>query len=111
MRPYPQQYERDWHGDRPDTLCVLCRDRYADPVEIGGHYGVREVCVCWPCERERPEALVQLVDDLDSMDRRSPRKRAGDPECPTCLSPACDCDRVTVLGDYWVPDHERRRGA
>lgn len=110
MRPYPQQYEHAWHPDNPSSPCVMCGSDLGLPLEVGGSYGVRELTVCRACEGDY-EALVQLVDDLDYMDRRSPRKRAGEPECPTCLSPACDCDRVTVLGDHWVADHERRERA
>lgn len=100
MRPYPQQYEHDWHPDDPSSPCVLCGSELGLPLEIGGHHGVRELTVCRACEGDY-EALVQLVDDLDYMDRRSPRKRAGfhADQCSVCGAPTCDCR--TALGEYW----------
>lgn len=109
MRPYPQQYATHWHHDPDVRPCVLCEAPATD-VQIGGHTTVRDLPACWPCYRDDYDALVMLVDDLHVSDTRSP-KRQGQVECPTCLSPACDCSRVTVLGDHWVPDHERRERA
>lgn len=105
MRPYPQQFTTDWPAEPDLRPCVLCGDP-AEDVQIGGHTTVRELPACYPCWRDDYVALVMLVDDLHLSDTRSPRKRRGDPECPTCLSPSCDCDRLTVLGDHW--DHERK---
>lgn len=75
----------------PDTTykCVGCGSDMGLPLEVGGHYGVRELPVCRRCELEDYEALVALVDDLTRSPAEHPRKA----DCPVCGAPTCDCHR------------------
>lgn len=77
----------------PARLCVLCRLRLADDVEVRGAETlvVRELPCCWPCERDDLDLLVALVDDLHESQTRA--QGPSDTDCPVCLSPVCDCHR------------------
>lgn len=110
MRPYPERHDRDWNLENPCRPCVLCGSELGLPQEVVGDETLvhRELHACRRCVATDYDALVMLVDDLHTADTRSPKRR-GRTECPTCLSPACDCDRVSVLGGYW--DHERKERA